>query len=296
MSSKGGARAEGTDGTDFQHRQRVAAHYQISAQYKNYLTWLAVPHFLVAIFLWIKAKEFVGAHFGRDAKNLQFRKGTTTLAFVYEPATPNDKGGIIIAVDSRASAGEYISSKSVMKVLDIGDRMVATMAGGAADCQFWTRVVAKYCTLYELREKTPITVAAASKYFANALYEYKGQGLSVGSMVCGFDKRGPAIFMVNSEGDRSQLKVCSVGSGSLNAYGILDNHWKAKMTDEEAKALGWRAIMHATYRDAGSGGVCNLVHITPDSKIRYPGRDVSQLYYEFAQELGRDIAYEPHDE
>jgi 20S proteasome alpha/beta subunit len=23
--------------------------------------------------------------------------------------------------------------------------MVATMAGGAADCQFWTRVVAKYC-------------------------------------------------------------------------------------------------------------------------------------------------------
>lgn len=34
-----------------------------------------------------------------------------------------------------------------MKILDIGDRMVATMAGGAADCQFWTRIVAKYCTL-----------------------------------------------------------------------------------------------------------------------------------------------------
>lgn len=34
-----------------------------------------------------------------------------------------------------------------MKILDIGDRMVTTMAGGAADCQFWTRIVAKYCTL-----------------------------------------------------------------------------------------------------------------------------------------------------
>ena len=32
-----------------------------------------------------------------------------------------------------------------MKILDVGDRMVATMAGGAADCQFWTRIVAKYC-------------------------------------------------------------------------------------------------------------------------------------------------------
>lgn len=34
-----------------------------------------------------------------------------------------------------------------MKILDIGDRMVATLAGGAADCQFWTRIVAKYCAL-----------------------------------------------------------------------------------------------------------------------------------------------------
>lgn len=40
-------------------------------------------------------------------------------------------------------------------------------------------------------------------------------------MVAGYDKRGPQIFMVNSEGDRSLLKVCSVGSGSLNAYGKL---------------------------------------------------------------------------
>ncbi|VDK33285.1 unnamed protein product [Anisakis simplex] len=39
---------------------------------------------------------------------MQFRKGTTTLAFIYEPKTDADVGGIIIAVDSRASAGEYI--------------------------------------------------------------------------------------------------------------------------------------------------------------------------------------------
>lgn len=246
--------------------------------------------------LGIPAKEFVSAHFGQAARNLQFRKGTTTLAFVYEPATPNDKGGIIIAVDSRASAGEYISSKSVMKILDIGERMVATMAGGAADCQWWTRSVAKYCNLYELREKTPITVIAASKYFANVLYSYKGQGLSVGSMIAGYDKRGPQIFKVDSDGDRCSLRVCSVGSGSLNAYGILDTHYKPKMTDEEARTLGRRAIMHATYRDSGSGGVCNMVHITPDEKIRLPPVDVSKLWYEFAAELGRDIAYEPTDE
>ncbi|KAL8441275.1 hypothetical protein Emag_007316 [Eimeria magna] len=42
------------------------------------------------------------------------KKGTTTLGFVY-------KGGIIIAVDSRASMGTYISSQTVNKVLEISD-------------------------------------------------------------------------------------------------------------------------------------------------------------------------------
>lgn len=76
-------------------------------------------------------------------------------------------------------------------------------------------------------------------------------------MVAGYDTRGPQLFKVDSDGDRCQLRICSVGSGMLNAYGILDTHYKPKMTDEEARALGRRAIMHATYRDAGSGGVCN---------------------------------------
>jgi 20S proteasome subunit beta 5 len=44
--------------------------------------------------------------------------------------------------------------------------------------------------LYELREKQRISVAAASKYFANVLYGYKGKGLSVGSMVAGYDHTG----------------------------------------------------------------------------------------------------------
>lgn len=48
-------------------------------------------------------------HFGPKANaRQQLKKGTTTLAFIYEPATPNDKGGIVVAVDSRASAGQYI--------------------------------------------------------------------------------------------------------------------------------------------------------------------------------------------
>ncbi|KAI6178812.1 Proteasome endopeptidase complex [Aphelenchoides besseyi] len=241
----------------------------------------------------IHPDEFVKTHFGPNsqAKNMQFLKGTTTLAFIYEPATPNDKGGVICAVDSRASGGTYIASATVNKILDINDHIVATMAGGAADCQFWIRMVSKYCNLFELREKTDITVSATSRYFANVMYGWRAYGLS-GSMVAGYDKRGPSIFYVDNDGQRLQQRVCSVGSGSINAYGILDTHYKPKMTDEEARQLGRRAIMHATYRDNGSG----VVHITATEKTRYQRVDVSDLYYEFANELGRDIVYEAKDD
>lgn len=54
MSSRFGPRATGTDGTDFRHRQRVAAHYQTSAQYKMYMKWLFAIHCLVLFAMWLK--------------------------------------------------------------------------------------------------------------------------------------------------------------------------------------------------------------------------------------------------
>uniref|UniRef100_A0A0N5AC46 Protein jagunal n=1 Tax=Syphacia muris TaxID=451379 RepID=A0A0N5AC46_9BILA len=53
MSSRG-PRANGTDGTDFTHRQKIASHYQISVQYKWYLKWLFAIHVLVLLAFWVK--------------------------------------------------------------------------------------------------------------------------------------------------------------------------------------------------------------------------------------------------
>lgn len=47
----------------------------------------------------------------------------------------------------------------------------------------------------------------------------------------------------------------SVGSGSIYAFGVLDNGYKWDLTTEEAQKLGQRAIFHATHRDAYSGGI-----------------------------------------
>lgn len=94
-----------------------------------------------------------------------------------------------MAVDSRATGGQYIGSQSMKKVVEINDYMLGTLAGGAADCVYWDRVLSKECRLYELRNKERISVAAASKIMANIAHEYKGTGLSMGMMLAGYDKR-----------------------------------------------------------------------------------------------------------
>uniref|UniRef100_A0A8B9PEL0 Proteasome subunit beta n=1 Tax=Apteryx owenii TaxID=8824 RepID=A0A8B9PEL0_APTOW len=105
---------------------------------------------------------FVAPAWGSPAPpgpGIELLHGTTTLAFKFDH-------GVVVAVDSRATAGSYIAS-------------------------FWERLLARQCRIYELRNKEPISVAAASKLLANMVYQYKGMGLSMGTMICGWDKRGP---------------------------------------------------------------------------------------------------------
>merc|ERR1712032_460858 len=211
---------------------------------------------------------------------MDFKKGTTTLGFVFQH-------GIIIAVDSRASMGSYISSQSVKKVIEINDYLLGTMAGGAADCSCWKRHLAKLCRLHELRNKDRISVAAASKLLANIFYQYRGRGLSCGTMVAGWDKTGPHLYSVDDSGDRVNGERFSVGSGCMFAYGVLDEGYRYDLSVEDAVELGRRSIYHATHRDGASGGVVRVYHVHEKGWTKkIAGEDVNKLHYMYAEQKG----------
>ena len=97
------------------------------------------PYYLLHIVildlrLTFQPAAFLNLHTDSISSNPQAKiklaHGTTTLAFRF-------KGGIIVAVDSRATAGSYIASGTVKKVIEINPYLLGTMAGGAADCQYW---------------------------------------------------------------------------------------------------------------------------------------------------------------
>nr|CAI5820254.1 unnamed protein product [Callosobruchus analis] len=98
--------------------------------------------------------RFTKDEMGKEIK-IKFDHGTTTLGFKYQ-------GGIVLAVDSRATGGQFIGSQTMKKIVEINKYLLGTLAGGAADCVYWDRVLAKQCRMYELRNRERISVAAAS--------------------------------------------------------------------------------------------------------------------------------------
>ncbi|TKA44452.1 Proteasome subunit beta type-5 [Friedmanniomyces endolithicus] len=205
---------------------------------------------------------------------IKIAHGTTTLAFRF-------KGGIIVATDSRATAGNWIASQTVKKVIEINSHLLGTMAGGAADCQYWLAYLGMQCRLHELRHKRRISVAAASKILANLVYSYKGMGLSMGTMCAGVTPtEGPALYYIDSDGTRLSGNLFCVGSGQTFAYGVLDAEYSYDMEDEVALELGWRSILAATHRDAYSGGFINLYHVKEEGWVKHGFNDTAPIFWE----------------
>ena len=119
-------------------------------------------------------------HSALDISKLQYH-GTTTIAF-------KNGDSVIVCVDSKASIGKYMGSRTVKKVFPISRYIVATMAGGAGDCAYWIKNMATFVKLFEHEYgMQAMKVESIAKVLANKLAEFKGAELSVGTMIAGYD-------------------------------------------------------------------------------------------------------------
>lgn len=82
----------------------------------------------------------------------QIKKGTTTCAL-----TCTD--GVVLAADTRASAGFFIADRHVMKIQKVDRHLGMTIAGGVADAQNLVDVMRYNANIYRIsnREIMPVT-------------------------------------------------------------------------------------------------------------------------------------------
>ncbi len=185
----------------------------------------------------------------------QIKKGTTTCAL-----TCSD--GVVLAADTRASAGMFIADRSVMKIQNVDKHLGMTIAGGVADAQNLVDTMRYNATLYRIGNKRIIPVQSAARLCSNILFNQRYFPYYVQIIMAGYEgKGGGQIYNIDLFGSLTEEKFISTGSGSPVAYGYLESEFKENMSVDEAYKVALQAIAAAIRRNAGTGDGINVVII-----------------------------------
>ncbi len=170
-------------------------------------------------------------------------EGTTTVGITC-------KDGIVFATERRATMGNLVAHKVAEKIFKIDDHIATTIAGSVGDAQSLMKVIGAEVSLYQMRNNDEISVKAAASLTANIL---RSGPMYVQILLGGMDVDGPSIYSLDPAGGMIKDNYISTGSGSIVAYGVLEDRFRDDLSVEEGLELAIRAIRAAAERDTYSG-------------------------------------------
>ncbi|MCD6480897.1 MAG: archaeal proteasome endopeptidase complex subunit beta [Thermoplasmata archaeon] len=186
---------------------------------------------------------------------MENKKGTTTLGLVF-------KDGVVAAAEHRATMGTLIAHKTTQKVFKIDEHMLLTTAGLVGDAQLLARLLRVEAELYKLERNEAMPVKGAATLMANILNQRKFYPYYVQLIIAGVDASGPHVFSLDAAGGSIEDVYTTTGSGSPYVFGVLEDHYKEGMSEDEAIDLTIRALTAAIKRDSASGNGMDVVVIT----------------------------------
>lgn len=202
-------------------------------------------------------------------------KGTTTVGLVCEK-------GVVLATEKRATMGNFIASRKAKKIYQIDDRMAMTTAGSVGDAQFLARIIKVEANLYEIRRERKPTVKAVATLTSNLLNSYRYFPYLVQLLIGGLDARGGSIYSIDPIGGAIEERdVVATGSGSLTAYGVLEDRFSPDMSVDEAVELAVRSIYSAMRRDSASGDGIDVVKITESEYYQLTPEEIEKIIAKF---------------
>jgi proteasome beta subunit len=172
--------------------------------------------------------------------------GTTTVGLVCSD-------GVVLATDTRVTAGGFIAHKRGKKLLKIDDNIAMTISGGVADAQNVVDILKYYTNIYRIEKGRQMPVKSAAQIVSNVLFSSRLYPYLADVLVGGVDNSGGSLFNVDFFGSLNQEKMIATGSGSPVAYGILEGEFKEGTPVLKAYPLAAKAIISAIRRNVFTG-------------------------------------------
>jgi len=173
-------------------------------------------------------------------------KGTTTVGAI-------STNGIVLASDTRVTAGSLVIHKKGKKVYKVDDHIAMTISGLVADAQQTVEILKANSKLYRLQRKSPIPVSAAARLVANMFFSNRLSPFLAQIIIGGVDNSGPHLFMIDPFGSITEEKYVATGSGSPVAYGVLEEKYQEGLPLKEVLQIVVKSVNSAMKRDVTSG-------------------------------------------
>ena len=183
--------------------------------------------------------------------------GTTIVALTFP-------GGVVMAGDRRATAGNLIAQRDIEKVFAADDWSLVGIAGAAGIAVEIVRLYVVELEHYEKIEGTQLTLDGKANRLATMIRGNLAeamQGLAVVPLFAGFDQQADEpetagkIYSFDVTGGRyPEQHYHSIGSGSLFARGALKKLWRPDLDRAAAIRVAVESLYDAADDDSATGG------------------------------------------
>ncbi len=169
-------------------------------------------------------------------------------------------GGVVMAGDRRATAGNMISKRDVDKVFRADEYSVIAIAGTLALAYELVRLFGVELEHYEKMEGRPLSLEGKANRLGKMVRDNLGaamQGLAVIPLFAGFDEQAGIgrIFSYDvAGGPYEEYRFHSVGSGSIFAKSALKKYYFDGMPVDDAILACVQSLYDAADDDSATGG------------------------------------------
>ncbi len=180
-------------------------------------------------------------------------EATTILALTWP-------GGVVMAGDRRATAGNVIAHSRVRKVYPADEHSAVAISGTAGMALELIKLFQTELEHYEKIEGTSLSLEGKANFLARMIrgnLALAFQGLIVIPLFCGYDvNEGTGrLFSFDVVGGRyDELHYATTGSGGQEARSFLKGAWSPDLTQDRAVATAIEALVAASEEDAATGG------------------------------------------
>lgn len=178
--------------------------------------------------------------------------GTTIVALAHA-------GGVVMAGDRRATAGNLIAMRDIEKVFAADEYSMIGIAGSAGLALELVRLFQVELEHYEKIEGEPLSLVGRANRLATLLRGNLGlamQGLAAVPLFAGFDQvnRVGRIYSYDVTGGRYEEHAFhAVGSGSVFARGSLKKLFQPGLDERSAVIAALEALIDAADDDSATG-------------------------------------------